>query len=442
MTLATCSLLAALAAGTLVFAGVAAAQAPLAASGDVLPAAGAPEPLWVPDPEPDVVAPPAGEPAADAAPALVAQVTAQAVPDLGDPRRIAIAHWMAQGAIDAGLPGELPVMAALTESGLRNLAYGDRDSVGYFQMRSGIWDGGAYAGYLARPELQLRWFIDRALGVRAARVAAGDASFGADSGQWGDWIADVERPAAAYRGRYASQLDAARALLAAPARALAPFELALTVDGSPAPAAGPVTDPLVARAVSDPRLELADAAREDLLAGRIDPRLVDVLLQAAERTPIAVDVLQTGHSYLTAGGSVSNHVFGRAADISRVGGSPVTPGNEAARDLALALSHLDAAIRPTEIGSPWDIGGDAYFTDGDHQDHLHVGFDDPLAGATSAAPDTVAQAAAEVSRATAPAAPRPGVEPAEPQFDADDDPPANASRESAEPRFRATEVTP
>ena len=431
MTRAACSLLAAVAT-TLALAGVAAAQAPL----DTLPAQSAPEPLWVPDPEPEVSVP-ADDGAGAVAAALVAEVVDPAAPAPTDPRQISIAHWMAEGARAAGLPAELPVMAALTESGLRNLAYGDRDSVGYFQMRAGIWDHGPYAGYLARPELQLRWFIDRALGVRAARVAAGDADFGADPARWGEWIADVERPAEVYRGRYAGQLDAARALLAAPARALAPFELALAVDGSPQPTAGPVTDPLAARAAVDPRIELTDAAREDVLAGRIDPRLIEVLLRAAEAAPIAVSVLQTGHSYLTVNGTVSNHVFGRAADISSVGGEPVGPGNAAARELALALGSLDPAIRPTELGSPWEIGGDAYFTDGGHQDHLHVGFDDPAAVATAAA--AVAQAAAAVAGATETAPPRPGLEPAEPRFEADDEP---SKAPSAEPRFRAAEVEP
>ena len=53
-----------------------------------------------------------------------------------------IAAWMGAPRSEAGLPPELPVMAALTESGLRNLSYGDRDSVGFFQMRVGIWDRG------------------------------------------------------------------------------------------------------------------------------------------------------------------------------------------------------------------------------------------------------------------------------------------------------------
>ena len=53
---------------------------------------------------------------------------------------------MSAQARQRGLPGELPVMAALVESGLSNLDYGDADSVGFFQMRVGIWNTGASAG--------------------------------------------------------------------------------------------------------------------------------------------------------------------------------------------------------------------------------------------------------------------------------------------------------
>ena len=50
----------------------------------------------------------------------------------------ALAAWMAYGAVVRGVPGELPVMAALVESGLTNLSYGQADSVGFFAMRTGI----------------------------------------------------------------------------------------------------------------------------------------------------------------------------------------------------------------------------------------------------------------------------------------------------------------
>ena len=439
MTLAACGAVIVAATAALALAGAAGAQAPLVTAPEVVPAASAPEPLWVPDPEPDTFVAGEAEPAADVASSATDAVAAAGLPVTGA-GQVAVAHWMAQGARDAGLPGELPVMAALTESGLRNLAYGDRDSVGYFQMRTGIWDGGPYAGYLARPELQLRWFLDHALAVRATQIAAGDLAFGSDPAGWGQWIADVERPAEPYRGRYQGQLEAARALLATPAPALAPFELALTVDGTPPAVAGPAADPLAAQVVADARITLSANARADLLAGRIDPRLEAVLLSAAERAPIAISVLQTGHPYLTVNGSVSNHSFGRAADIAAVDGAPVGPGNEAAHDLALALGALQAPIRPTEIGSPWAIDDPAYFTDADHQDHLHVGFDDPAAPAGD--PATVVTAAAAAAPAPAVSS-RPGLEPAEPSFKAAG---GGSDRGGAaapsEPRFRPVEVTP
>jgi hypothetical protein len=124
-----------------------------------------------------------------------------------------LAAWLAAQAQQAGLPPELPVMAALVESGLTNNPGGDADSAGFFQMRVGIWDTGDYAGYRERPELQAKWFIDHALAVKKARIAAGDASFGEDPATWGNWIADVENPAFQFRGRYAQQLEQARGLL-------------------------------------------------------------------------------------------------------------------------------------------------------------------------------------------------------------------------------------
>ena len=168
-------------------AGGAAAQAQTEIEGPAAAAAG-PEPLWVADPEEERDE--ATDP--DGALEVVAPVAIEAADD--DPARIAIAHWMAAGAREAGLPGELPVMAALVESGLRNLPYGHADSVGFFQMRLGIWNQGDYAGYLARPELQLRWFIDRAVAVRDAQYAGGNLAFGENPATWGAWIAAVERP--------------------------------------------------------------------------------------------------------------------------------------------------------------------------------------------------------------------------------------------------------
>ena len=127
-----------------------------------------------------------------------------------DAPKTSLAVWMAAGAAARDIPPELPVMAALVESGLRNLPYGDADSVGFFQMRKRYWNQGEYAGYPDRPDLQLEWFVDHALLERTRRISKG---LGPTELDFGEWIADVEKPAAQYRGRYQLRLSEARSLI-------------------------------------------------------------------------------------------------------------------------------------------------------------------------------------------------------------------------------------
>ena len=122
-----------------------------------------------------------------------------------------IAAWMASEAEKRGLPAQLPVMAALVESSLSNVDFGDADSLGYFQMRVSIWERD-YPGFAKDPEKQIDWFLDTAEGVKEQRIARGQSID--DPSQFGEWIADVERPAEQYRGRYQLRLDEANKLLA------------------------------------------------------------------------------------------------------------------------------------------------------------------------------------------------------------------------------------
>jgi hypothetical protein len=163
-----------------------------------------------------------------AALALVAPPAAQAqdgggmsAPDLSEPCPAVypgddaaierVARWMARGAADRGLPRELPVMAALVESGLHNL--GGTSFAGYFGMSRAL-NTGDYRGFRRYPDLQLRWFADTASLVRQRRVAEGRPDPAADESTYGSWIADVERPARQYRTRYQPRLEDARALIA------------------------------------------------------------------------------------------------------------------------------------------------------------------------------------------------------------------------------------
>ena len=181
----------------------------------------------------------AGQPAG--APVDISAVAAaapEAYPGNDAPKE-QLAAWMAGQAEKRGLPPELPVMAALVESGMKNLNYGDADSVGFFQMRVSIWDQGPYKGYGDKPELQVKWFLDEAEKVKNARVAAGKPID--DPDHYGEWIADTERPAAQYRYRYQTKLSEAKGLLSSRAAAPQPVAAAAAVMDAgvvPAPAGG------------------------------------------------------------------------------------------------------------------------------------------------------------------------------------------------------------
>lgn len=124
-----------------------------------------------------------------------------------------VAAWMGARAIAAGLPPELPVMAALVESNLTNVDDSGSGYAGYFQMSRRYFDTGPYAGFPDRPELQIAWFTETAASVRDQRLAAGKPDPQLDDATWGEWIADVEKPAVQYRSRYQLRLAEARELL-------------------------------------------------------------------------------------------------------------------------------------------------------------------------------------------------------------------------------------
>ena len=126
----------------------------------------------------------------------------------------------------------------------------------------------------------------------------------------------------------------------------------------------------------NPRVVLTPNARADLEAGIVDQRLVSLLAWVAERHTISITVFKTGHSRFTRSGSLSNHYLGRGADIFFVDGMPVSATNGRAKALVLDLAQLHGPLRPTELGHPFGaIGFSGGFTDADHGDHLHLGFD-------------------------------------------------------------------
>jgi hypothetical protein len=116
----------------------------------------------------------------------------------------------------------------------------------------------------------------------------------------------------------------------------------------------------------------------DYRSPQLDRRVRTLLVAAADRQPIRVSCLRTGHSWYVKGTRrVSNHSVWRAVDLDLVDGRPVSRSNTAARQLAVWIGRGRAGVQPSEVGSPWAFGRRPWFSDAAHQGHLHVGFPAP-----------------------------------------------------------------
>jgi hypothetical protein len=147
--------------------------------------------------------------------------------------------------------------------------------------------------------------------------------------------------------------------------------------GAAAPASPGAT---AAELLANPRLTLSAPARADLAGGVVDRRLVATLAALLTRHTLTVGGFKSGHPVRVVtdrglGAEVSNHSYGRAADITVVDGAPVSRTNLAARTVVLELKATAFRGRRPEVGQPWpDLVGDGVFTNAVHQHHLHVGF--------------------------------------------------------------------
>ncbi len=155
---------------------------------------------------------------------------------------------------------------------------------------------------------------------------------------------------------------------ASPTTTTRPRASATTLPGlsAPAPAGLSFTDLAGCRPAGDWR------------SPRLDRRVRQLLVAIASHYQIRVSCLRTGHSWYVRGTTrVSNHSVWRAVDMNQVDGHPVSPANQAARELALWIGEGRAGVQPSEVGSPAADGPRPFFTDPGHQDHLHVGFAGP-----------------------------------------------------------------
>jgi hypothetical protein len=148
---------------------------------------------------------------------------------------------------------------------------------------------------------------------------------------------------------------------------------------STAPALAPSKDPFVRALVHNKRITTTTShgcdPKADLASGKVDLRVQSLLAVIADRYRIRLSCLRTGHSKFVKGTTrVSNHTVWRAVDIDVVNGQPVSKTSKVSRILVVWLDGLQGPLRPSEIGSPFNIGRRPYFSDEGHQGHVHVGY--------------------------------------------------------------------
>jgi hypothetical protein len=155
--------------------------------------------------------------------------------------------------------------------------------------------------------------------------------------------------------------------------------LAARYTTTPTPPPSPSADPFVIAMTHDPHLATTTsggcAPAPDLASGRLDLRVQSLLVALAQRFALRISCLHSGHTrYVKGTTRVSNHTVWRAVDIDRVDGQPVGPTSPAARALVGWLDGLAGPLRPAEVGSPFGLGHRPYFTNEDHQHHIHIGY--------------------------------------------------------------------
>jgi hypothetical protein len=131
------------------------------------------------------------------------------------------------------------------------------------------------------------------------------------------------------------------------------------------------------RILASRRIHLYALGRTDVASGRIDVRvLVLILYLARTHHEVTVSSLQSGHRLFARPGVVSAHIHGLAVDISALGGGSIAgnqqPGGlteQAVRDILF----LPAELQPRQVISLLGLGG-ASFPLADHGDHIHVGY--------------------------------------------------------------------
>ena len=131
------------------------------------------------------------------------------------------------------------------------------------------------------------------------------------------------------------------------------------------------------KVLDDPRVSVYAGGRGDIESGRVNVRVLAVIEYLADSFgQVTVSCLISGHNLYARPGVISAHIYGLAADISELGGTPITghqqPGGiteRAVRDVLL----LPPGLMPKQVISLIGLGGPS-FPLANHYDHIHIGY--------------------------------------------------------------------
>ncbi|MDX6538455.1 MAG: hypothetical protein QOI71_65 [Gaiellales bacterium] len=136
------------------------------------------------------------------------------------------------------------------------------------------------------------------------------------------------------------------------------------------------------RVLRDTRLHIYPGGRADIRGRRVDPRVLITVEYLANATgSVRVSSLVSGHRLFTASGGVSAHVYGRAVDVTAVGGVRIVhhqgPGSVTERTVRLLLL-LPQRMRPRQIVSLMDVdgptGNHGSFALPNHSNRIQIGY--------------------------------------------------------------------
>ena len=134
---------------------------------------------------------------------------------------------------------------------------------------------------------------------------------------------------------------------------------------------------LAQRLLDDPQIAIYPGGRDDIASGKVDVRVLAVISYLRQAFgEVTVSCLISGHRLYARPGVISAHIYGRAVDISALGGTSILghqePGGvteQAVRDILL----LPDEVMPKQVISLLGLGGPS-FPLADHYDHIHVGY--------------------------------------------------------------------